>query len=124
MATKREKPRHFIDLDGQQWKTSAADWNKAQAGGWIEPVEPGSRVARLCSGVVARIKDGILWLRDRGREFWIRTSWYGVDAVAPVRGENWQVEIEREYGDLRFERWGEIRRAILGWNGLKPEPVK
>ena len=116
LMARRFNSRYFIDLgDGQIFKVSASEWREAVAGGWIEPNEAPGHVARLCVGVVARVKSGLLWLRDSLRECFIRTSWAAIDAISPVRGEHYRKEIEDSYGDLRFEKLTWVKTGMIGW---------
>jgi hypothetical protein len=114
--SRRLNSRYFVDLGAASlFKVSAADWQKAVADRWIEPTAPGSRVARLCAGVAARVKGGVLWLRDTLRDVWVKTSWIAIDNQAPARGEHWQKDIERQYGPYpRGERYGEVYTGFLG----------
>lgn len=67
---------------------------------------------------MARLKDGVLWLRDavRQAETWLYTSWKAIDRSAPmIRGRFWHDELCRQYAPVApdpdadiVERWGQF----------------
>ena len=58
--TKRGKP-YRIDWGMGVTSVTAAEWQYAVAGGWIVPET--RKTAVLAEGIVARLRDGVLWLR-------------------------------------------------------------
>lgn len=81
---------------------TAAEWQRARADGWITPVEnpDGSlsdRVARVAGDVIATLRNGVLWLRNKIKKtfYKIYTSWIAVERAAPHRGEYYQRDLER-----------------------------
>lgn len=118
----RRRPYRILWQGGSQ-TVSAADWQRAIADGWIVPAkrddgQASDRIAQLADGVIARLTDGVLWLRNKLRqiETWIYTSWRAIDRSAPmVRGEFWQKEVERQYAPVApnpdadiVDRWGQL----------------
>ncbi len=102
---------------------SASEWQRAQADKWIAPVkrDDGSlsdRVARVVDGVIVKVVDGVIHLKDAIRrvDYWIFTIWKRIDQSAPVvRGAHYQKELERQYAaqaphpdaDI-VNRWGQF----------------
>lgn len=88
---------------------NATEWKRARAAGWIVPVrlengDLSDRVAQLANGVVAKLRDGVLYLRDLHERAlgYIHTSWKAIDAKAKmIRGEHWQKEVERQYSNIQ-----------------------
>lgn len=77
---------------------SATEWNRAVADGWIVP-EAG-KTAILAKGIVARLRDGVLWLRNLAAKAttWIYTSWISIERNSPViQGEYYRRQIERDH---------------------------
>jgi hypothetical protein len=113
---RRFNSRYFIELaEGQVFKTSFGEFSKALRGRWIERVEDDSRTARLSAGVVGRIRGSVLWLRDKFRECYLRTSSAAVDKLAPRDG--WQADVELDYhpnGKGVVERFGWVYTGFFG----------
>lgn len=119
---KRRRPYRILWAGGSQ-TVSAADWQRAIADGWTVPAKRddgqiSDRIARLADGVIAKLRDGVLWLRSKVHqiETWIYTSWRAIDRTAPIiRGEFWRQEIERQYAPVApnpdadiVDRWGQL----------------
>jgi hypothetical protein len=115
---RRFNSRYQIRLaGGEVFKVSFKDWARAVEDRWIEPEQPGGRLANLCAGVIGRVRNGVLWLRDKFREAYMRTSWAVIEAKAPARGEGYQEELELDYhpkGKATRERYGLVYTGFLG----------
>jgi hypothetical protein len=77
---------------------TAAEWQRAITDGWIVP-ETG-KTAVLAKGIVARLRDGVLWLRNLAAKTsaWIYTSWISIERSSPViQGEYYRRQIERDH---------------------------
>jgi len=77
---------------------SATEWKRAVSGGWIVP-EAG-KTAVLATGIVARLRDGVLYLRNLAAKtsVWIYTSWISIDRQSPIiQGEYYRRQVEKDH---------------------------
>lgn len=101
----RRRPYRVLWGKDKVRSVSASEWQRARADKWIAPVvrDDGTlsdRVARIVEGVIVKVIDGVIHLRDsvRRASYWIFTIWKRIDQSAPVvRGEHYQKEVERQY---------------------------
>lgn len=77
---------------------TAKVFRRAVASGWIEPTC--ANRAKLAHGVIARWRDGALWLLNKAKQaaVWIYTSWLAVERVSPIiEGPYFRRTLEREH---------------------------
>lgn len=102
------------------YRVPARWWKLNLAKGWLVAVGNSKRLATVAVDIVVRIEAGAIRLwKETG--VWIYTSWIAIDRIAPPRGDQWQRDIESEYGPARFERSTATRPGLIGWNGSVPK---
>lgn len=101
--TKRGKrgKAYRITVNEHSHTVPASEWQYAVSHGWVVPID-GEKVhlARLADGVIARMKNGVMWLESKIKQAttWIYTSWISIERNSPViQGEYYRRQIERDH---------------------------
>lgn len=121
----RRAPSFRVNWELGTHTVNASQWQQAVARGWIIPIDTMDgtrpRAAGLARGVTARLREGVLHLRDSlsGQSISIYTSWASIDRIAPPRGEFYQREIESQYGGPSYT----LRDSGLPWYERCPGPL-
>jgi hypothetical protein len=94
-------------------------WTRIVAAGLA--VVLSDHLAEARRGVLVELRAGELWVCD---PTWLYTSWISIDRMAPIRGEHWQKEVERDHclpKGVRVEPYTETRTRMIGWGGTVGE---
>lgn len=87
----------------EPYSVNAETFHRAIASGWLTPT--GERTATLATGVIARLRDGALWLLNEIKQaaIWIYTSWLAIDRISPIiQGDYFKRTLEREHCGARI----------------------
>lgn len=99
MAKRSRRVEYSIEWGADvPYGVNAATFHRAVASGWI--VKAGERRGVLAHGVIARWRDGALWLLNEVKQaaVWIYTSWLAVERVSPIiEGPYFRRTLEREH---------------------------
>lgn len=111
----RQSKKFYVQFDNSNHRLSGWQYARLVAAGFAIVIE--ERLARLRKGVQAELRCGELWVCDPN---WLYTSWISIDRMAPVRGEYYKKQLERDHcvpKGVRVEPYTETRTRMIGWKG-------